>query len=45
MEKEKKDQREEIVVLDEGIDVNATGDSVHGWGLCCWANLMPFRGA
>ena len=41
MEKEKKDKREEIVVLDEGIDVNAADDSVRGWGMCCWANFMP----
>ena len=33
----------EIVVLDEGIDVNAASDSVRGWGICCWANFMPFR--
>jgi hypothetical protein len=42
MEKVKKDQRKEIVVLDEGINVNAGGDSVRGWGMCCWANFMPF---
>jgi len=42
MEKVKKDQRKEIVVLDEGIDVNADGDSVRGWGMCCWFRFMPF---
>ena len=42
MEKEKKELRKEIVVLDEGIDVNTTGDSVRGWGVCCWFNFMPF---
>jgi len=44
MEKEKKVKGREIVVLDEGIDVSAAGDSVRGWGLCCWANFMPFLG-
>ena len=44
MEKVKEEQGRDIVVLDEGIDVNAEGDSVHGWGYCCWFNFMPFRG-
>jgi hypothetical protein len=42
MEKVKKDQKKEIVVLDEGINRNASDDSVRGWGMCCWANFMPF---
>lgn len=39
MEKVKKEEGREIVVLDEGIDVNAAGD---GTWICCWANLIPF---
>ncbi len=42
MEKVKKDRKKEIVVLDEGIDANASGDSVRGWGMCCWFCIMPF---
>jgi hypothetical protein len=43
MEKENKKQRREIVVLDEGINADASGDAARGWGMCCWANIMPFR--
>jgi hypothetical protein len=42
MEKVKKEQEREIVVLDEGIDVNAAGDAVRAW-FCCWANLIAVR--
>ncbi len=42
MEKVKKEQGREIVVLDEGINRNASDDSVRGWGMCCWANFIPF---
>ena len=41
MEKVKKEQGKEIVVLDEGINVNAEGDSVRGWGACCWIRMAP----
>ena len=44
MEKEKREQGKKIVVLDEGIDVKTSSDSVRGWGMCCWANFMPLRG-
>jgi hypothetical protein len=44
MEKVKKEQGRDIVVLDEGIKVNAAGDSVRGFGTCCWANFVIFRG-
>jgi len=43
MEKEKKEQGRDIVVLDEGIDANVAGDAVRAW-ICCWANFMPLRG-
>jgi len=41
MEKEKKEEiREEIVVLDQGIDI----DDLSGpKGLCCSGTFMPFR--
>ena len=42
MEKVKKEQGRDIVVLDEGIDVNAAGDGVRAW-ICCWGNFMPLR--
>ena len=44
MKKEKKEQEREIIVLDEGMNVNAAGDSVRGFAICCWANYMIFRG-
>ena len=44
MEKVKEEQGRDIVVLDEGIEVNATGDAARGFGICCWANFMIFRG-
>ncbi|MFC1885650.1 hypothetical protein ACFLZM_01145 [Thermodesulfobacteriota bacterium] len=41
MENEKKEKEKEIVVLDEGIDI----DSVAGpRGVCCWVMLMPLWG-
>jgi hypothetical protein len=43
MEKVKKEEGRDIVVLDEGMDVNAAGDSVRGFGICCWANIMILR--
>ncbi|MBN1830676.1 MAG: hypothetical protein JW896_01035 [Deltaproteobacteria bacterium] len=44
MEKVKKGQKKEIIVLDEGLNVNASGDGAREWGMCCWANFMPLRG-
>ena len=41
MEKEKKEEiREEIVVLDQGIDID---DMSGPKGLCCWGPLIPLR--
>ena len=42
MEKEKKEQGRDIIVLDEGIDVNAAGEAVCAW-LCCSTALFPIR--
>ena len=42
MEKVKKEQGRDIVVLDEGIDVNAAGDAVRAW-FCCWACFIAIR--
>jgi hypothetical protein len=42
METEKKEEKKEIVVLDEGMDMDAVG----GPGpemVCCWAFYMPLR--
>jgi len=42
MEQEKM-EKQEIVVLDEGMDTEA----VHGPGpefVCCWASFSPYRG-
>jgi hypothetical protein len=42
MKKEKKEKGIGIVVLDEGMNTNASSDAVHGWGMCCWGNFIPF---
>lgn len=42
MEQEKR-EKQEIIVLDEGID----NEAVHGPGpdsVCCWGSLIPYRG-
>ena len=44
MEKEKSERRKEIIVLDKGIDIDTSSDAARGWGMCCWANIMPVRG-
>ena len=42
MEREKLEEREEeILVLDEGVDVNDMADPR---GICCRGALTPFRG-
>jgi hypothetical protein len=41
MEKEKKEEiREEIVVLDQGIEID---DLIGPTGMCCWGAYAPFR--
>ena len=41
MKEEKKENLQEVIVLDEGIDM----DSVMGpLSACCWSMFMPFRG-
>ena len=41
MQLEKK-ERKEIIVLDEGIDTDASNNPVRE-GVCCWARLIGFR--
>lgn len=40
MVEEKKESKEEITVLDEGIDTN---DMTGAYGMCCWGPLTPYR--
>jgi len=40
MVEEKKESKEEITVLDEGIDTNDMADA---YGMCCWGPLTPYR--
>ena len=40
MEEVKKVEGKEIVVLDEGIDLEVMPDA----GVCCWGPLFAFRG-
>ena len=39
MEEQEKEEREDIVVLDEGISLNAPGPEM----LCCWGPFIPLR--
>ena len=41
MKEDKKENKKEIVVLDEGIEM---GDLIGPLSVCCYSFLMPFRG-
>ena len=43
MEGEKREERKDIIVLDEGIASGAVGDPGPEW-VCCWFAIIPFRG-
>jgi len=43
MEGEKKEERKDIVVLDEGI-ASGTIDNPGPESVCCWFLIIPFRG-
>jgi hypothetical protein len=43
MKSQKKDEKKEIIVLDEGIKTNASGDPVHAQS-CCFVVFIIFRG-
>ncbi|MGB5157740.1 MAG: hypothetical protein WBN77_09925 [Desulfobacterales bacterium] len=40
VEEKRKESKEEITVLDEGIDLIDMADA---YGMCCWGPLTPFR--
>ena len=42
MEGEKRDERKDVVVLDEGIASRSIGDPGPEF-ICCWFSLTPFR--
>ena len=42
MEKERKEEKTDIVVLDKGMDPDALGGPGPEYA-CCWVSLMPFR--
>lgn len=44
MKSQKKEERKEIIVLDEGIKTDASGDLVHTYQTCCYVIFMPLRG-
>ncbi|MCX5830849.1 MAG: hypothetical protein NT140_02995 [Deltaproteobacteria bacterium] len=41
MKEEKKETKQEIIVLDEGIDMEAL---IGPLSVCCWSIFMPYRG-
>ena len=43
MEKERKEEKMDIVVLDQGIDPDDLGGPGPEWA-CCWVSFSPFRG-
>jgi len=43
MEEEKREERKDIIVLDEGIASGAISDPGPE-SICCWFALSPFRG-
>lgn len=43
MESQKKEEKKEIIILDEGIKTDASGDPVHAQS-CCFYMFMLFRG-
>ena len=42
MEKEKKEEKKDIMVLDKGIDWESLGGPFPE-GACCWFSFIPFR--
>ncbi len=42
MKSQKKEEKKEIIILDEGIKTDASGDPVHAQ-TCCWAIFVAVR--